>query len=92
MFRANFRRWIWASIGAALLTWLMLKIAFSILPLSLSDTQQGYLVDTATALTVFAPLALAVVHVLQTALYRGLAARRPSSPISTANGSDGSMR
>lgn len=72
LFHANFRRWICASTGAALLTWFMLKIAFSIPPLGLPDAQSGYLVDTATALTVFAPLALSVVHVLQTALFVAL--------------------
>ena len=64
LFKANFGRWIAASIGAALLTWLMLVIAGSILPLQM--------IDTATVLSVFAPLALAVVHVLQTALYVAL--------------------
>jgi hypothetical protein len=74
LFKANFRRWILASIGAALLTWFLLKIAASILPLELPSGQGGasFLVDTATALTVFAPLALAVVHVLQTSLYVAL--------------------
>jgi hypothetical protein len=71
LFRANFRRWIYASLGAALLTWLLLKIALSIPPLG-RDLQDGYLVDTATALTVFAPLVLSIVHVLQTALYVAL--------------------
>ncbi len=56
-------RWTAASLGASLLTWLMLLIAGSILPMK---------VDTATVLTVFAPLALTVVHVLQTSLYVAL--------------------
>jgi hypothetical protein len=63
LFRTNFDRWIAASLGASLLTWLMLLIAGSILPMK---------VDTATVLTVFAPLALTVVHVLQTSLYVAL--------------------
>ena len=65
LFRANFRRWILASLGAAMLTWFMLKIADSALP-------PPDPIDTATALTVLAPLALAVVHVLQTSLYVAL--------------------
>ena len=65
LFRANFRRWILASLGAAMLTWFMLKIANSALP-------PPDPIDTATALTVLAPLALAVVHVLQTSLYVAL--------------------
>ncbi len=65
LFRANFRRWAMASLGSAMLTWFMLSIATSILPLA-----RG--VDTAAALSVFAPLALAVVYVLQTSLYVAL--------------------
>ena len=79
LFRANFGRWIAASFGAALLTWLMLVIAGSVLPLEVPAIDAGdgqsstwVPVDTATVLTVFAPLALAVVHVLQTALYVAL--------------------
>ena len=78
LFRVNFGRWILASMGAALLTWLMLILAGSMFPLEVPVTlAQGAApkrvsVDTATALTVFAPLALAVVHVLQTALYVAL--------------------
>ncbi len=77
LFRANFGRWILASIGAALLTWFLLKIAGSILPLEVPAIRTGRsspsrFVDTATVLTVFAPLALAVVHVLQTSLYVAL--------------------
>jgi hypothetical protein len=79
LFGANFGRWIAASFGAALLTWLLLVIAGSALPLEVPAIQVGsegtptrVPVDTATVLTVFAPLALAVVHVLQTALYVAL--------------------
>jgi hypothetical protein len=85
LFRGNFGRWICASVGSALLTWLMLIVAGSILPLdqsaALGDLLYGWgpspipasiHVDTATALTVFAPLALTVVHVLQTSLYVAL--------------------
>lgn len=77
LFRANFGRWILASMGSALLTWFMLMIAKSILPLEVlgktGEAQSQWVpVDTATALTVFAPLALAVVHVLQTSLYVAL--------------------
>ena len=64
LFKVNFGRWIAASFGAALLTWFMLVIAGSVLPLQM--------IDTATVLSVVAPLALAVVHVLQTALYVAL--------------------
>jgi hypothetical protein len=67
LFRANFGRWILASIGAALLTWLMLSIADPILRMGLPAG-----IDAATVLTVFAPLALSVVHVLQTSLYVAL--------------------
>ncbi|HEY2619190.1 MAG TPA: patatin-like phospholipase family protein [Acetobacteraceae bacterium] len=79
LFRANIGRWIAASFGAALLTWLMLVIAGAVLPLEVPAIQIGgeqspirVPVDTAAVLTVFAPLALAVVHVLQTALYVAL--------------------
>ena len=79
LFRANFARWMAASCGAALLTWLMLVIAGSVLPLKVPAIQASsgqaptwVPVDTATVLTVFAPLALTVVHVLQTALYVAL--------------------
>ena len=67
LFRANFGRWIAASMGAALLTWFMLTSRDS-------DPAAGSPagIDTATVLTVFAPLALAVVHVLQTSLYVAL--------------------
>ena len=34
LFRANFRRWAMASLGSAMLTWFMLSIATSILPLA----------------------------------------------------------
>ncbi len=64
LFQANLGRWIAASFGAALLTWIMFVIAGSALPLQV--------IDTATVLTVCAPLALAVVHVLQTSLYVAL--------------------
>jgi hypothetical protein len=64
LFRANFGRWILASIGAAVLTWFMLSIAAPIPPL------QRF--DTAAVLSVCAPLGLAVVHVLQTSLYVAL--------------------
>ena len=60
LFKANFRRWILASIGAALLTWLLLKIGHVDPAARIAVGQGGasILVDTATALTVFAPLAL----------------------------------
>jgi hypothetical protein len=67
LFKANFARWILASIGAALLTWLVLRIGHAIL----SELREVR-VDSATALTVLAPLALAIVHVLQTSLYIAL--------------------
>jgi hypothetical protein len=78
LFRVNFGRWILASMGSALLTWLMLLVAGSMLPLDVQlATAEGspaarVPVDTATALTVLAPLALSVVHVLQTSLYVAL--------------------
>jgi hypothetical protein len=67
LFRANFGHWVLASIGSALLTWFLLRVAAAILP-----ELQAIHVDTATALTVFAPLGLTVVHVLQTSLYVAL--------------------
>lgn len=67
LFRANFVRWVTASIGSALLTWLLLNVAISVL-----SHRPKPLLDTALVLTVFAPLGLAVVHVLQTALYVAL--------------------
>jgi hypothetical protein len=78
LFRANIGRWIAASLGAALLMWLILLIVGSILSLKASPVVTGegqstmVPIDTATVLTVFAPLALAVVHVLQTSLYVAL--------------------
>jgi len=79
LFRANFGRWVAASLGAALLTWLMLVVAHAILQFGgpVADASGGKTptrvpVDMASILTVFAPLALAVVHVLQTALYIAL--------------------
>jgi hypothetical protein len=50
-----------------LLTWLVLRIGHAIL----SELRE-FRLDSATALTVLAPLALAVVHVLQTSLYIAL--------------------
>ena len=79
LFRANFGRWIAASLGASLLTWFMLAVTGTVLPLEIPAIQVGggpplppVLIDTATVLTVFGPLALAVVHVLQTSLYVAL--------------------
>jgi hypothetical protein len=67
LFRANFGRWILASLGAALLTWLVLRTGHAIL-----SELRALRLDSATALTVLAPLALAIVHVLQTSLYIAL--------------------
>jgi hypothetical protein len=79
LFRVNFGRWIAASFGAAMLTWLMLVVAHAILQsgapvagVSGGKTPTRVPVDLASILTVFAPLALAVVHVLQTSLYIAL--------------------
>lgn len=74
LFRANFWRWVAASTGAALLTWVMLSIVATVLPLEpVPPTEKSPTsIDTATVLAVFAPLGLAVVHVLQTSLYIGL--------------------
>jgi len=67
LFKANFGRWILASMGAALLTWLVLRTGHAIL-----SELRALRLDSATALTVLAPLALAIVHVLQTSLYIAL--------------------
>jgi hypothetical protein len=68
LFRANFGNWILASIGSSLLTLFLLRIGASILP----HLHTHLHIDFATTLTVMAPLALAVVHVLQTSLYVAL--------------------
>jgi hypothetical protein len=67
MFRANFGRWVLASIGSALLMLLILWIGAAILPV-LEEIR----IEFTTVLAVFAPLLLAVVHVLQTSLYVAL--------------------
>lgn len=67
LFRANFGRWMLASMGSALLTWFALRTAHAIV-----SGLHAAGIDTETILTVFAPLGLAVVHVLQTSLYVAL--------------------
>lgn len=67
LFKANFGRWMLASSISSLMTLVMIRIGASIL-LSLVR----FHIDFATTLTVMAPLALSVVHVLQSSLYVAL--------------------
>lgn len=70
LFSLNKWPWCGASLGSALMLGLVLYLAEMALPIKHSPPP--FIVDTETALTVYAPLVVAIVYLLQTALFVGL--------------------